>query len=289
MKKSKVDFELNKILDDAKRKISELVDCSKTNMPSSSSSHSHSGYPEALKRRSPEESARIERKELHIYGSKILCRTDTRGFPTPKNRSPLDLKLDATEGFIPLWEQGSQLRWRFKLSSMDYFEDPTAAMGYIKELFRDALMAWGDATPITFSERDEACDFEIVMKQHDDCQGGGCTLAAAFFPDGGRHGLEIYPKMFTQSRKEQVDNLIHETGHIFGLRHFFADISESAWPSVVFGEDNPFSIMNYGANSELTEQDRSDLATLYEKVWDGTLKTIQMTPIRLVRPFSALH
>ena len=72
-------------------------------------------------------------------------------------------------------------------------------------------------------------------------------LASAFFPDAGRHPLTIYPRMFTQSRKEQVDTLIHEIGHTFGLRHFFAQVSESAWPSVVFGTHQAFSIMNYGS------------------------------------------
>jgi hypothetical protein len=42
-----------------------------------------------------------------------------------------------------------------------------------------------------------------------------------------------------------VDTLTHEIGHIFGLRHFFADVRESAFPSEVFGEHRPFSIMNF--------------------------------------------
>ena len=90
----------------------------------------------------------------------------------------------------------------------------------------------------------------------------GYVLASAFFPDAGRHELVIYPKMFSQSRREQVDTLIHEVGHIFGLRHFFANIRETAWPSQVFGTHKPFSIMNYGHQSELTDdrQRRSEAA-----------------------------
>ena len=42
--------------------------------------------------------------------------------------------------------------------------------------------------------------------------------------------------MFAQNRKEQVDTFIHEIGHVFGLRHFFANISETAWPSEIFGD-----------------------------------------------------
>lgn len=52
--------------------------------------------------------------------------------------------------------------------------------------------------------------------------------------------------MFEQSKKEQMDMMTHEIGHVFGLRHFFAPENETLWPSVVFGKHKPFSIMNYG-------------------------------------------
>ena len=56
-------------------------------------------------------------------------------------------------------------------------------------------------------------DREIVVKGVDDCSPNGCVPASAFFPDAGRHELLIYPKMFAQIHKEQVDTLIHEIGH----------------------------------------------------------------------------
>ena len=46
--------------------------------------------------------------------------------------------------------------------------------------------------------------------------------------------------------------------------------------------------MNYGDMSELTDNDRSDLSTLYRRAWSGDLLHINRTPIRLVRPFSSL-
>ena len=91
--------------------------------------------------------------------------------------------------------------------------------------------------------------------------------------------------MFEQPEKEQVDTLAHELGHVFGLRHFFAQISESRWPSEIFGVHRPFTIMNYGANSELTDDDKVDLKKLYLSVWSGQLAEINGTPIQLVRPF----
>lgn len=50
---------------------------------------------------------------------------------------------------------------------------------------------------------------------------------------------------------------------------------------------NPFSIMNYGPESVLTEADLTDLTELYRSAWSGELTQINGIPIRFVRPFSA--
>jgi len=225
----------------------------------------------------------------HVY-QKHVCITDSRGYPTHRNRSPFDIRVDATDGFIPLWAEGVTLRWRFQERGIrQFFADPDAAKANIRSLFGEALAAWGDAAPVRFTQEDDAADFEIVMRTADDCDDSGCVLAATFFPDGGRHEFEMYPKMFTQSHSEQVDTFIHEIGHIFGLRHFFANISETRWPSRLFGKDNHFSIMNYGSMSELTDDDTADLKRLYEWAWNRRLTEIDGAPIRLVRPYSALR
>jgi len=225
--------------------------------------------------------------ERHYYGkNSVLCDTDSRGHATPGGRSPLEIVLDASEGFIPLWAQGVTLRWRFQERSLDIFRDPEQAKASTRELLAKALLAWGDAAPVKFSERDDFWDFELVFREHDRCRPNGCVLASAFFPDAGRHELKVYPKMFEQSAKEQVDTFIHELGHVFGLRHFFAEVSEKAWPSVVFGEHKPFSIMNYGPKSTLTDDDTSDLKKLYKLAWSGTLTEVNGTPIKLMLPFS---
>lgn len=230
-----------------------------------------------------------ERKPLvHVYGHGVVCDTERRGHASPHGRSPLEIVVDASEGFIPLWAPGMTLRWRFKESSMSVFEDPEVAKSAIRTLLGEALLEWGDARPVKFAERNDAWDFEIVVKRVDDCDINGCVLASAFFPDAGRHRLFIYPKMFNQTKKEQVDTLIHEIGHVFGLRHFFAQISETAWASEVFGEHKPFSIMNYGAQSVLTDDDKADLKLLYDRAWHGDLTQINGTPIQFVKPFSAM-
>ena len=85
---------------------------------------------------------------------------------------------------------------------------------------------------------------------------------------------------------EQVETMAHEFGHVFGLRHFFAPVSETAWAAEIFGTHSSFSIMNYGAKSVMTDADKDDLRQLYEQVWRGDLTEINGTPVQQVRPFS---
>ncbi|WP_420573439.1 matrixin family metalloprotease [Kordia sp.] len=226
---------------------------------------------------------------VHIYGkSNTVCNTDAKGYATPGGRNDKDIVIDTSEGFVPLWAKNQHLRWRFNKDSFNYFQNPEAAKNGVRNLFSEALLKWGDAAPIKFSERDDAWDFEIVMSYSDDCNDYGCTLASAFFPDSGRHELVVYPKMFTQVHKEQIDTFIHELGHVFGLRHFFANISETRWSSEVYGEHDPFTIMNYGHKSELTKNDKKDLKSLYQKVWSKELTEINGTKIIQVVPFHRL-
>jgi hypothetical protein len=241
----------------------------------------------AFQPRDPEDAARELESQLHLFGNGVICDTGTRGYAEPGNRTPTEIVVEASEGFIPLWEPGVTLRWRFQEHSLSFFENPVAAKAAIRELMGEALVQWGDSAPVRFTQRDDAWDFEVVMRATDKCSANGCVLASAFFPDAGRHQLVLYPRMFTQSRKEQIDTLIHEFGHTFGLRHFFANISETRWPSEIFGVHRPFSIMNYGSQSELTEHDKADLTRLYQAAWSGQLTKINRTPIKFVRPFHA--
>lgn len=245
---------------------------------------------------SPEESPKLKLKSkkecdssvepmVHKYGASNLCVTDRVGFPTLDNKSPLDLVLHSGEGYIPLWERCVTLRWKFDNESLKYFKNPDEIKGYIRTLLGEALLKWGDASPVKFNENPNVWDFKIRVESVENCSVIGCTLARAFFPNPGRNELVLFPTMFEQSRKEQVDTMIHELGHVFGLRHFFADVKEKAWPSVIYGEHKPFSIMNYGEKSELTEADKNDLKNLYKLAWTGELTEIDGAQIKFVKPY----
>jgi hypothetical protein len=238
-----------------------------------------------FKRSSAAKAKKADDNEVHIIRKGVRCATEKRGHPTPRGRSPLEIVVDASEGFIPLWAKGTTLRWRFRNSSFASFDKPAAAKAAVEKLLGAAILKWDKAAPVKFAKRDDSWDFEIVMQSADDCDDSGCVLASAFFPDAGRHELLLYPMMFEQSPDEQLETLVHEIGHIFGLRHFFALISETKWPAEIFGEHKKFSIMNYGDDSKLTVQDQVDLKQLYELVWAGQLTEINGTPIRMVKPF----
>lgn len=224
---------------------------------------------------------------VHRFGTSTrhICRTDGVGHATPEGISPADLRVDTHLGFVPLWAKGVTLRWRFQAASMAAFQNPDTAMKGIRSLMTDALAGWGDAQPVAFSEQRDNVDFEVVVRPNADCDASGCVLASSFFPDNGRHEFLIYPTFFQQSKAEQVATIEHEFGHVFGLRHWFANISEQDWPSALFGSGNKFTIMNYGAESKLTKRDRSDLKALYAGAWTGSLTSIAGTPIRLQQPY----
>jgi hypothetical protein len=232
--------------------------------------------------------AELEDQHVHLLKSNVICRTEPRRTGARLKKSPLDLVIDQPAGFIALWAQGTVLRWRFQERSLALFQDPGAAAAAIEKLLGSALLAWGEAVPVTFIKRDEAWDFEIVVRDSDDCAHNGCVYARSFFPDAGRHELRIYPKMFSLDWPEQVETLCHELGHIFGLRHTFAPEQEQEWPSVVFGTHAPFSIMSYAGASELTNLDRDDLRRLYRAVWRGELTELDRVPFKLVSPYHTL-
>ena len=259
-------------------------------MPRNTNSRKHKYVPRRqnpFQLRKANETAHDSDSQVHLFRG-FVCDTDSRGHTTPRGRSVAEIVVDASEGFVPLWSRNTTLRWRFRERSLANFESPAAAKSEIRKLLGDALLAWGEAAPVKFAERDDAWDFEIVVRKSDNCDVRGCVLASAFFPDAGRHRLIVYPKMLDQDREEQVETLVHEIGHVFGLRHFFANVSETAFPSEVFGTHKPFSIMNYGNQSVLTADDKSDLRRLYQMAWKGELTQINGTPIRFVKPFHTI-
>ncbi len=220
-----------------------------------------------------------EKKYRHVYNKNVICVTDSKGNAQPDDKDLAEIRVDSSNGFIPLWKKGVTLNWRFNKSFGSFFKKPEAAKAGIRKLLGNAILSWKDACPVKFHEDKDAWDFEIAMHASD-CDNEGCVLASAFFPGQGQNMLFIYPTLLEQSSQEQLETMQHEIGHVFGLRHFFANISEKEWKSELFGTNSPFSIMNYGEKSKLTANDIKDLKRLYELVWSGQLKEINGTKIK---------
>jgi len=252
-------------------------------------SKTHDPVSDVPKLLSSKAAAEAQKPHLHIYHCGAVCETDKRGYPTPENRNPTELVLDATEGFIPLWDRDTTLRWRFNEASMAVFLEPDAAKAFLRNKIRAALVLWGASVPVRFTEVSDAWDFEVIFEATPKCSVNGCVLASAFFPDSGQHDITIFPTLLEQPENEFVEILAHEFGHVFGLRHFFAQVTETAFPSEIFGTHNEESIMNYGVQSRMTDRDRDDLKSLYEMAWSGQLNQVNGTPVRLVRPFSHMR
>jgi hypothetical protein len=88
--------------------------------------------------RKAEAPARTAEPEVHVFGKGFVCDTDTRGHATPRGRSPLEIVVDASEGFIPLWAKDMTLRWRFREHTLKYFANPSAAKTEIRKLLGEA-------------------------------------------------------------------------------------------------------------------------------------------------------
>ena len=226
-------------------------------------------------------------EHLHIYTDCCaVCETDSRGHAMPGGLSSLELVVDASEGFVPLWAEAVTLRWRFQEQALLAFEHVEDIKTYVRILLGEGLLEWGDAAPVRFTEVEDAWDFEIVVMNTNKCFPQGCVTGSAFLPDGGRHQFRLRPHLFTLPWDRQVTVMAHELGHIFGLRHFFAELHEAHLPSETLGTHDAFSIMNYGDEGVMTENDRADLKELYRLAWSGEMTAINGTPVRLVRPFS---
>lgn len=186
---------------------------------------------------------------------------------------------------IPLWNKNVTLKWRFS-PLFDTNDNLKLVKQQLRFLIRQAISKWGDAAPIQFQETSGDFDFEVVTMA-DNCNAeGACSLASAFFPNSDQNKVVIFPRLFTLETSKQVDTIAHEMGHIFGLRHFFAQEKEGQWQSEIFGHHNPLTIMNYGELSTLTEQDKADLKRLYSLVWSGELNDINGLPVDLFSPFT---
>jgi hypothetical protein len=111
------------------------------------------------------------------------------------------------------------LRWRFQPRSLVLFEAPLAEMEALARLLGEAILQWGPAalsgSPATTTHgtsRSRCARSPAAHPPAASWPAPSSLMRAATRSSSTR-------SCFTRSRDEQIETLIHELGHVFGLRH----------------------------------------------------------------------
>ncbi|KAJ4862324.1 metallo-peptidase family m12B reprolysin-like domain-containing protein [Trichoderma breve] len=179
-------------------------------------------------------------------------------------------------GQISRWRRGSELSY---VICEESFPTQNSAM-LAKAAMRTATSMWkGIGVRFRQVERHDEATFAVVYE--DSSEG---VYAVSFFPRASGGKLILFESSL--SNTDYLANiLVHEVGHILGLRHEFADEREPE-PSILIGRENTNSVMNYFkqlSKYQVTEEDLQELAEFYAYD-EGELSISDIDP--KVRPFT---
>jgi len=191
-----------------------------------------------------------------------------------------ELFIQLEEGEVLLWNYDATITWTMKSPSFP----SQGHVEYAKEQTQQAIMEWGiKGVEFKYVDEKEIDNATFVVKYSKSPSGG--TIAKAFFPVEDQENIVIYPLAFTEGEiKYLKNNLSHEIGHIYGLRHEFA--IREADPSVQFGPSNPASVMNYNSPPVIQDSDRTWLQKLYDRSQNITFIGSEKFPVRRLAPFN---
>lgn len=155
---------------------------------------------------------------------------------------------------IPRWERGSILTYSVDSRSFPRRQDCLLA----ETALAQATRPWNDMNlGITLQPvmKDKTAVFKLVFSP--DVSKSDRTLARAFPPDAPIEDrkLVVYARQFDPVYVDSMANtFLHEIGHILGLRHEF----QEKLPSILFGEANGQSVMNYLGHPSLLHIQQTD-------------------------------
>lgn len=159
---------------------------------------------------------------------------------------------------IPRWEKGSILTYSVDSHSFPRSQDHSLA-GIAEKALEQAIRPWNDMNlGITLEPamKGKTAVFDLVFSPNN--SNSDRTLARAFPPDAPIEDrkLVVYARQFDPVYVDSMANtFLHEIGHILGLRHEF----EEKLPSILFGEANALSVMNYLGHPSLLHIQQTDL------------------------------
>ncbi|KAH7372232.1 hypothetical protein BKA66DRAFT_443588 [Pyrenochaeta sp. MPI-SDFR-AT-0127] len=145
---------------------------------------------------------------------------------------------------------------------------------YAADAFQAAAKQWNDiGFGVNISAAPDKARAHFLVKYYKPKMGDRDenTLARAFFPNSVSD-VVIYDTSLTDPfwRKYLMNTLLHEIGHIIGLRHEFAldrkqdgTLREST-PAQRFGSVNEHSVMSYDDINDIKDTDIKDVKAFYE-------------------------
>ena len=217
-----------------------------------------------------------------------ICKTQDGFMPTfgnspETNTEPVDSDLErimvGNFTLIPRWDTRTTtpcvLEYYLQTNT---FED-SANAELTRTLLQQAASLWNSVKcGVTFAAASDPqkAHFDVIY----DKRGNDGATAMAFFPNAVDK-VYIYPPAFNDpaTKKQLVNSITHELGHVLGLRHEHALEEGGAF---LIGEMNQNSIMGYNRSTRsLQQSDREGLKTFYK--FDKGIK-IEEVPIVDFKP-----
>ncbi len=149
--------------------------------------------------------------------------------------------LGIEKGLLHLWENGSVINWTCR---KDGWPSEKASIETLIAMYR-ATRAWNYVMEdrVRFKYVSNLTDAAIEVRYERGVRRK--LLATSFFPNDYAKDLnfiKVYRGSFVYPLP-MYNTMLHELGHVLGLRHEFAQKSEKQAESIMFGIRNPRSVM----------------------------------------------
>ena len=180
---------------------------------------------------------------------------------------------------VPRWDTSkgpTNLKWFLKAET---FPSPAEAQ-FSAQALDKAAADWNEyKIGVTFSQTTNKAqaNFFLVYEVNTDATKG--VFASAFFPNQSDQDVKVFKYALEPANRDNLKAfLLHELGHVFGLRHEFAvegDFSGGSlnilnwnWPegqgAVQFMNKNPDSVMSYRLPPKIQPSDVEGLRAFYK-------------------------